>query len=75
MMILYIKNTGRGIKAMIKAMKTVKGPKIIFRGSSDELQKDLTRIIWSMIQKDDSTRRAVVNAIEEINQAVKLINE
>lgn len=60
---------------MIKAVKTVKGPKITFRGSPDELQKDLTRIIWSMIQKDDSTRRAVVNAIEEINQAVKLINE
>lgn len=59
---------------MIKAVNTLKGPKVIFRGNADELQTDLSRIIWTMIQKDDLTRRAVVNAIEEINQAVKLLS-
>lgn len=59
---------------MIKSYITMKKqPKVIFRGSAAVLKGDITRILWSMIQKSPQTRQAVVEAIQEINDAVSQI--
>ena len=59
---------------MIKTTKTFKGvPKIVFRGSEAEIREDIKRIMWSMIQKNDKTRNALIDAIQSINDAVKMI--
>ena len=59
---------------MIKTTKTFKGvPKVIFRGSEATIREDYIRITWSMIQKNEKTRRAVIDAIQSINDAVKQI--
>lgn len=59
---------------MIKTTKTFRGiPKVIFRGSESTIREDYIRITWSMIQKNEKTRRAVIDAIQSINDAVKQI--
>lgn len=57
---------------MIKTYFNVAGdPVVKFKGSTKEIQQDMTRIMWSMIEKSEETRQALINAIEEVNFAVK----
>lgn len=56
---------------MIKSYITYRHePKVIFRGSAAILKGDIIRILWSMIQKSPESRLAVIQAIQEINDAV-----
>ena len=59
---------------MIKTYLTMGGtPKVKFKGSNKVLKQDLIRIMWSMIEHDEKSRQALVDAIGEINFAVKHI--
>lgn len=59
---------------MIKTYFNMSGdPVVKFKGNNKEIQQDITRIMWSMIEKSEETRQALINAIEEINFAVKHI--
>ena len=59
---------------MIKTYYNVSGdPVVKFKGDTKEIQQDITRIMWSMIEKSEDTRQALINAVEEINFAVKHI--
>lgn len=53
----------------------LKQPKVVFRGSPAVLKADIGRILWIMIQKSPETRLAVIEAIQEINDAVSQIEE
>lgn len=61
---------------MIKVSRFLrKEPKVTFRGSLKEIKADVTMIMWSMIQKDEKTRAALVEAIADVNDAVKQMGE
>lgn len=54
---------------MIKSFITMNGtPKVVFRGDTNIIKGDLKRILLSMIQKDEKTRTAVVEAVTEVNE-------
>ena len=53
---------------MIKSFITMNGtPKVVFRGNTTIIKGDLKRILLSMVQKDEKTRTAVVEAVTEVN--------
>ena len=58
---------------MIRTYNTLNGPKVKFRGSTKVIKQDLIRIMWSMIEHDGASRQALVEAVEEVNFAVKHI--
>ena len=58
---------------MIKTYNTLNGPKVKIRGNEKTLKQDLIRIMWSVIEHDEKSRQALVEAIEEVNFAVKHI--
>lgn len=54
--------------------KIYKGkPKVTFKGSIEEIKNDFKMIMWSMIMESGESREVLLEAIEEINQAVKQI--
>lgn len=61
---------------MIKCELTEAGNNhITFQGDVETLEKDITQIMWSMIQKSSETRAALIRAIDNINTAVSEMGE
>ena len=46
-------------------------PLVQFKGSTEEIKSDVKMIMWSMIMQSPELRKALVDAIDEINTAVK----
>ena len=60
---------------MIKTYNVAGQIKVKFRGDSKTLKHDMVRIMWSMIENSKESRQALIEAIEEINWAVKQIGK
>lgn len=56
---------------MIRVEKKLdKTKKVTFKGNLDEIKDDVKILMWSMIQKDENTRKALIEAIDDVNSAL-----
>ena len=47
-----------------------KTKKVTFKGNLHEIKDDVKILMWSMIQKDEKTRNALIEAIDDVNSAL-----
>lgn len=56
---------------MIRVEKKLNGTKkATFKGNLHEIKDDVIILMWSMIQKDEKTRKALIDAIDSVNNAL-----
>lgn len=56
---------------MIRVEKKLdKTKKVTFKGNLHEIKDDVKILMWSMIQKDENTRKALIEAIDDVNNAL-----
>ena len=56
---------------MIKTYNIAGQIKVKFKGDAKTIKHDMVRIMWSMIEHSTESRQVLIEAIEEINWAVK----
>lgn len=54
----------------VEYKKLDQSKKVTFKGNLHEIKDDVKILMWSMIQKDEETRKALIEAIDDINSAL-----